>query len=82
MKKLPGIFLISLLLFGCISCSMNRVEKISIIYDTDMGNDIDDALALAMLYNYVDAGRVELLGITISKANEFTIPYIDMMNRH
>ncbi len=82
MKKLPGIFLVSVLFFGYISCSTNEVEKISIIYDTDMGNDIDDALALAMLYNYVDAGKVDLLGITISKANEYTIPYIDMMNRH
>lgn len=82
MKKLQGILLVSLLLLGCLSCSMNGIEKISVIYDTDMGNDIDDALALAMLYNYMDAGKVDLLGITISKANEYTVPYIDLLNRH
>ena len=52
----------------------------SIIFDTDTGNDIDDVLALAMLYNYQKQKKVNLLGITINKANKKTIPFIDIMD--
>ncbi len=47
-----------------------------IIFDTDMGNDVDDVLALAMLYNYQKQGKANLLGITISKANPKAVPFI------
>lgn len=57
-------------------------KSIPVIFDTDMGNDIDDALALAMLYNYQKKGLVNLLGITINKANGYTKPFIDIMNHY
>lgn len=50
---------------------------VSIIFDTDLGNDIDDVLALQMLLNYHRRGEINLLGISISKANPLTIEYID-----
>lgn len=53
-----------------------------VIYDTDMGNDVDDLLALAMLHNYVKAGMVNMLGITISKANPYAIPYTRLINQY
>ncbi len=52
----------------------------SVIFDTDVGNDIDDVLALAMLYNYQKRKKVSLLGITINKANKKTVPFIDIMD--
>lgn len=52
-------------------------EKINLIFDTDIGNDIDDALALQMLLNYHKQNKINLLGISISKANPKTIDYID-----
>lgn len=52
----------------------------SVIFDTDTGNDIDDVLALAMIYNYQKQEKVNLLGITINKANRKTIPFIDIIN--
>ena len=40
-----------------------------VIFDTDMGNDIDDAMALAILHALSDRGECELIGITFcSKA--------------
>ncbi|MFQ7386925.1 MAG: nucleoside hydrolase [Alistipes sp.] len=50
------------------------------IFDTDMGNDVDDPLALDMLYKAVDRGEITLLGILSSKDTEFSPRYIDMMN--
>ncbi len=54
-----------------------EVKPLNIIFDTDMGNDIDDALALQMLLNYEKAGRINLIGITICKANPNAIAFVD-----
>ena len=53
---------------------------IAVIFDTDMGNDIDDALALDMLYKYMDDGRIDLLAIPSTKTGEYATAYIDVMN--
>lgn len=52
-----------------------------VIFDTDMGNDVDDALALAMLHALTDRGECELLGVTLTNANREAVPYIRMVNR-
>ena len=52
-------------------------EPVRVIFDTDLGNDIDDVLALQMLLNYHRRGEINLLGISISKANPLAIEYID-----
>src|ERR1700727_2486929 len=52
-----------------------------VIFDTDMGNDIDDALALAMLHALSDRGECELIGVTLTNAHPAAVPYIRMLNR-
>jgi inosine-uridine nucleoside N-ribohydrolase len=52
-----------------------------VIFDTDMGNDIDDALALAMLHSLTDRGECELIGVTLTNAHPAAVPYIRMVNR-
>lgn len=52
-----------------------------VIFDTDMGNDIDDALALAMLHALSDRGECELIGVTLTNANPAAVPYVRMLNR-
>ena len=52
-------------------------QPVPVIFDTDVGNDIDDVLAMQMLFNYEKAGKIDLLGITISKSNPYSIEYID-----
>ena len=52
-----------------------------VIFDTDMGNDIDDALALAMLHALTDRGECELIGVTLTNASPAAVPYIHMVNR-
>jgi len=36
------------LLLGLLLCGLAHAAPVKLIYDTDMGNDIDDAVALAM----------------------------------
>src|SRR5579863_9700562 len=46
-----------------------------------MGNDIDDALALAMLHSLTSRGECELIGVTLTNANPAAVPYVRMVNR-
>ena len=55
-------------------------DPVKIIFDTDMGNDVDDALALAMLHSLQSRGESELLAVTITKDHEDVAPYIDALN--
>lgn len=50
-----------------------------IIFETDMGNDVDDALAMDMLMKYAEEGKIELLGISSNKRNEGSTEYIDLL---
>ena len=51
-----------------------------IIFDTDIGNDVDDVLALSMLHALQTRGACELLGVTVTKADELAGPFVDVMN--
>ena len=72
---------------GCKNSSATEVAALEkeahaarVIFETDMGNDIDDALALDMLYKYADQGKVELLAVNSNKDNEYSVRYIDILN--
>lgn len=55
-------------------------EPVKLIYDTDMGNDVDDALALAIIHALQNRGECELLAVTITKDHVECAPYIDALN--
>jgi inosine-uridine nucleoside N-ribohydrolase len=55
-------------------------DRVRLIFDTDMGNDIDDALALGVIHALQSRGECELLAVTLSKDNEFAAPYVDLVN--
>ncbi len=53
---------------------------IRLILDTDIGNDVDDALALAMIHALESRAEVRLLAVTITKDNRYAAPYVDLVN--
>ena len=55
-------------------------EPIGLIFDTDMGNDIDDALALGVIHALQSRGECRLLAVTSSKDNAFSALFIDLVN--
>lgn len=72
---------LALVLLGTAVLADGKVDRpVKLIFDTDIGNDIDDALALAMLHNFVDRGEVDLLAVTISKDNPWAAVYVDVVN--
>ena len=58
----------------------DAAKPVKIIFDTDMGNDVDDVVALDMLYKYQDEGTINLLGILSSKREGGSVKFIDAMN--
>lgn len=56
------------------------IKPVPLILDTDMGNDIDDALAMAMIHTMQTRGECELLGVVSSKDNPYSPVYIDVVN--
>lgn len=60
--------------------SLAAANPVPIIFDTDMGNDVDDALALAMIHNLQKRGACNLLAITITKDHPKAASYIDAVN--
>jgi inosine-uridine nucleoside N-ribohydrolase len=55
-------------------------QAVPVIFDTDMGNDVDDALALAMLHALGSRGECRLLGVTVTKDNPWAAVYVDLVN--
>ncbi|MBQ2621985.1 MAG: nucleoside hydrolase [Thermoguttaceae bacterium] len=55
-------------------------KPVKLIYDTDIGGDIDDALALAILHNMVKRGQIELVGVTITKSNIYAAKFCKAFN--
>ena len=60
--------------------SQHPNRPLPIIFDTDIGNDIDDVLALALLHELADRREVEILAVTISKDNPWCAPHVDLIN--
>src|ERR1700690_2365069 len=60
--------------------SIVSAQATGIIFDTDMGNDIDDALALAMLHAFQTRHEVNLLAVTVTKDSKWAAPYVDLVD--
>ena len=71
MRLFVGILLTAAAAFG---------QAVPLIFDTDMGNDIDDALALAVIHALESRGEAKLLAVTVTKDNPYAPVYCDLVN--
>ena len=55
-------------------------EPVLLIFDTDVGNDIDDALALSVIHALQARYECKLLAVTVTKDNPYAAPFIDAVN--
>src|ERR1051325_1767945 len=72
--------MISKLLFTAALGVCLAAAPVRVIFDTDMGNDVDDALALAMIHALESKGEAKLLAVTITKDNLWAAAYVDLAN--
>jgi inosine-uridine nucleoside N-ribohydrolase len=59
---------------------LSAAEPVRIIFDTDIGNDIDDVLALSILHAFQSRGEAKLLAVTITKDNRWAAPAASAIN--
>lgn len=64
-----------------VGSQLSAAEPVRLILDTDMGNDCDDALALAMIHALENRNEVKLLAVTITKDNHDAATFIDLVNQ-
>lgn len=55
-------------------------KPVAMIFDTDLGNDVDDAMALAVIHALADRGQCELLAVTVTKDNPYAGACVDLLN--
>lgn len=68
------------ILFLAAAALAAAAQPVPVIFDTDMGNDIDDALALAMLHALESRGETKLLAVTLTKDNPWAGRYVSAVN--
>jgi inosine-uridine nucleoside N-ribohydrolase len=62
------------------SASLFAAKPVPLIFDTDIGNDVDDVLALGMIHALQARGECRLLAVTITKDHELAAPFTDAVN--
>jgi inosine-uridine nucleoside N-ribohydrolase len=80
-KYISRFFVLALIVVSCWSVQQaGAAEPVHLILDTDIGNDVDDALALAMIHALQNRAEVRLLAVTITKDNRYAAPFVDLVN--
>lgn len=80
MKRILTILLASLFAYAPSGASLHAADPVQLIFDTDMGNDVDDAMALAMIHNLEKRGACKLLAVTLTKDHPQAAAFVDAMN--
>jgi inosine-uridine nucleoside N-ribohydrolase len=63
-----------------LATAASAAGPVRVVYDTDMGNDVDDAIGLALLHAFETRGESRLLAVTISKDNRYAAPFVSLFN--
>src|SRR5476649_2882150 len=78
MEQLSSKLCAVALLCAALCAAAPAAEPVRLIFDTDMGNDVDDALAV--IHALQSRGEAKLLAVTVSKDNQYAAPYVDLVN--
>jgi hypothetical protein len=65
---------------GFVPAAEPPAPSVDIIFDTDIGNDVDDVLALGLLHALERRGECRLLAVTITKDSPLAAPFTDAVN--
>ncbi len=82
---MKNICLLTLAIFAVACTSQQKEENnlpLKVIIETDMGNDIDDAIALAVANKAVDNGVMELLAVGCHKLSDTPARYVDIVDTY
>jgi len=77
--RLPALALAAAVC-GVVPAAGQQAPPVDIIFDTDIGNDVDDVLALGLLHALESRGECRLLAVTITKDSPLAAPFTDAVN--
>jgi len=80
LRCIPLCVLLTVICVMSASGAASPTPPVHLILDTDIGNDVDDALALATIHALQSRKEVELLAVTITKDNRYAAPFVDLVN--
>ena len=82
--KTIAMFLFAFAICACFvqtqATAQDITQPIPLIFDTDIGNDCDDVLAMGVIHSLQSRGECELLAVTITKDHELAAPFADAVN--
>lgn len=79
MKTLLSALLALSAVAGAVAADQPR-KPVNLIFDTDIGNDVDDVLALGVIHAMQTRGECTLLAVTITKDHPLAAPFVDAVN--
>jgi purine nucleosidase len=84
-RVLPSIPVILFIMANCLLLTANAVAEqtpgpLRLVFDTDMGNDVDDALAMGVIHSLISRHECRLLAVTVTKDNPLAGPFVDAVN--
>ena len=74
------LILISLVLVNASVVTRAQSTAIPLIFDTDIGNDCDDVLAMGVIHALQSRGYCRLIAVTITKDHDQCAPFTDAIN--
>ncbi|WP_390881373.1 nucleoside hydrolase [Thalassoroseus pseudoceratinae] len=66
--------------WGASFANADERQPVPLIFDTDIGNDCDDVLAMGVIHALQTRGECELLAVTITKDHELAAAFTDVVN--
>lgn len=67
-------------LVGALAVFLVQAEPVKLVFDTDMGNDTDDVMALCMIHALQSRGMVDLLAVSVTKDHPQAAAFVDAVN--
>ena len=80
--RIIAVSLLVTFIAGCGGWFVSTPRAVPIIFDTDIGTDVDDAGALAILHILADKGEAKILATMSANQNRWCAPAIDVINTY
>jgi hypothetical protein len=78
--SMKRIFLFGLAFLNVCIAAFAQSEAVPLIFDTDIGNDCDDVMAMGVIHALQSRGHCRLIAVTITKDHEQCAPFTDAVN--
>jgi inosine-uridine nucleoside N-ribohydrolase len=79
-RVLPALWLLAVVVSPPPPVPAAPPPPIDLVFDTDIGNDVDDVLALGMIHALESRGECRLLAVTITKDEPLAAAFTDAVN--